>query len=118
MALGEKVIFDINRFKLHFEDPNAICVACRKTEQIMHLIKICANNRIRIPDYFNEEYIYDQLYKMRDWVTVYCSDGSLSISTDCDIDFMECESDYYYEDIIFNCIDISISSEDVLKFIS
>lgn len=119
MALGEKVIFDINRFKLEFQNPNAICVTCTKIEQIMHLIKICVNNRIRVQDHlFNEEYIYDQLCESRDWVTVYCSDNNLSISTDHDVDYMECESDYYYEDIIFNCINISVSSEDVLKFIS
>lgn len=125
MALGEKVTFDINRFYLHYVEPNAIAITCVSQEEIDQAINIIKKFTGNIS--FAEEDNINNIYNIWEdkspinWVNLYTTGShTIRVVTDVDCTYGSCNSDYYFSDIDFgiNGFDIpEIKPMDLLNFL-
>ena len=119
MALGEQVVFDINRF--FTQNDNAIAVTCETEHEVYSLLELLK----RTPESNKVEFVYEDRIKtalqdMDEWVNIYCHEheGKIicDIISDIDCDGEAYLTDYYYKDIIF-AESIKVSKTDLFDFL-
>jgi len=114
MAVGEKIKFDINRFLLHWTNPEAIGIICETREEFLQTM-LYLESFLDITVYSNSTLLDDLKrvkerevfeFEFNEWVSIYCAedcdgilhihcDGSSSLDNGTEI------TDYLFTDIEF-----------------
>ena len=117
MALGKHIAFDIEKFRLNYDDEETINIVFSEMQEVDNFIS-----------YMHEKYsidlfdIYDmalELFRRYDYVVLDKPDYSNigGIDKDGDDDFYE--GDYYYSDITFDeILSFNIESSDLMNFLT
>lgn len=119
MALGEKVVFDIDRFKLGYMYDNAISITCQSQDEVDEAIFILKNilGTLSFDEYYDISNLWD-LKDAVDWISIYSnSNGVIMINSDSECGIDTYESDYYFKDIEFNICELNINPVELLDFL-
>lgn len=119
MALGEKVVFDIDRFCLGYMNDDAIGITCKSQEEVNEAIFII--KKILGTLQFDEYYDINNLWDLKDtvdWISIYSSgNGVIMINSDSECGSDTYQSDYYFKDIEFNICELDINPAELLNFL-
>lgn len=119
MALGEKVVFDANRFRLGYMNDNAISITCQSQDEVDEAIFILKKilGTLQFDEYYDISYLWD-LKDAVDWISIYSSgNGVIMINSDSECGSDTYKSDYYFKDIDFNIFKLDINPVELLDFL-
>ena len=119
MALGEKVVFDANRFNLGYFNDDSISITCQSQDEVNEAIFML--KKILGTLQFDEYYDINNLWDLKDaveWISIYSnSNGVIMINSDSECGSDTYASDYYFKDISFDTFKIAVEQDELLDFL-
>jgi len=122
MALGEKAVFEIERFLLPYDDDRAMCVECQEPAEVVEFFRLLLEEYevdtigIRLPEIGPILSKFQHNESVNFYIGKNASPRVQYVTFDDNAEYGR-SNDYYFRDIEFHTDVIEVKNEDLLAFL-